>query len=243
MLQFPTWKKALVGIICALGVLYAAPNFFTEDIAQDIQSVMPEWGPGKQINLGLDLRGGSYLLLEVQADVVVEERLDANVDAVRQALLGAQPRIGYRPPPHVEGDGIVFSILDPQRVNETVALLRTVDSQMRVEATDDGAFTMRFAEDAIAEIKRNALTQSIEIVRRRIDETGTREPVIQRQGDDRILVQLPGIDDPERVKDLLGQTAKLTFRMVDDSMGVDEARRQGVPVSYTHLTLPTNREV
>lgn len=229
MLQFPTWKRALVAAICALGVLYAAPNFLAEQTAQSIESWMPEWGPGKQVNLGLDLRGGSYLLLEVQTDVVIKERLESTVDAVRQALLGAQPQIGYRPPPHVEGDAVVVGILDQQRAAEAMALLRTVDSQMAVTQNADGTFSMRYSEQAIQDFKRNALNQSIEIVRRRIDATGTREPVIQRQGEDRILVQLPGVDDPERIKDLLGKTAKLTFRMVDDSTSVEEARSRGVP--------------
>jgi len=229
MLQFPTWKKALVATICALGVLYASPNFLAEETAQSIESWMPDWGPGKQVNLGLDLRGGSYLLLEVQSSVVVKERLESTVDAVRQALLGAQPQIGYRPPPHVEGDTVVVGILDPQRAAEAMALLRGVDSQMTVTQNEDGTFSLRYGEQAIQDFKRNALNQSIEIVRRRIDATGTREPVIQRQGEDRILVQLPGVDDPERIKDLLGKTAKLTFRMVDDSISVEEARSRGVP--------------
>ncbi len=229
MLQFPTWKKTLVAVICALGVLYAAPNFLSEPTAESIAAWMPEWGPGKQVNLGLDLRGGSYLLLEVQSQVVVDERLEANIDSVRRALNDARPRIGYNPPPHIERGAIVFSILDLGRREEALALVRVIDSQMTVEATPDGAFTLRFTEEALAEIQRNALSQSIEIVRRRVDETGTREPVIQRQGTDRILLQLPGVDDPERIKEIIGQTAKLTFRMVDDSMSVEEARRKGVP--------------
>lgn len=230
MLQFPTWKKALVIGVCALGVLYAAPNFMPDEWVRWIQSWMPEGGPGKRVNLGLDLQGGSYLLLEVQTDVVIAERLEANIDAVRRAL--RESRVGYKPPPHVKGKKILFRIREPERSAEVESLLRAIDPDMEIEAREGGEFTMRFTEQATIDVQRRAVEQSIEIVRRRIDETGTREPLIQRQGLNRILVQLPGIDDPERIKDLLGKTAKLTFRFVSDKMSVEDARQRGVPPGY-----------
>ncbi len=230
MLQFPTWKKTLVLVVCALGVLYAAPNFMPDKTVDWIQSWMPDGGPGKRISLGLDLQGGSYLLLDVKAEGVVVERLDANIDAVRGALRDA--RVRYRPAPHIEGKDIVFGILEPERQAEIESLMRAVDPDMVVEAGDGGVFRMRFTEEAVVEIQRRVIEQSIEIVRRRIDETGTREPLIQRQGLSRILVQLPGVEDPERIKDLLKKTAKLTFRFVSDKMSVEEARRSGAPPGY-----------
>ena len=230
MLQFPTWKKVLVLGICALGVLYSAPNFMADGTVRWIQSWMLDGGPGKQVSLGLDLQGGAYLLLEVKAESVVVERLDANIDLVRAALRDA--RVGYRPAPHIQGNDIVFKILQPERRAEVESLMRGVDPDMVVEAGADGTFQLRFTEQASAEIQRRAVTQSIEIVRRRIDETGTREPLIQRQGHNRILVQLPGVEDPERIKDLLKKTAKLTFRFVSDKMSVEEARRSSVPPGF-----------
>jgi preprotein translocase subunit SecD len=232
MLQFPTWKRTLVLAVCALGLLYAAPNFMADETAQWIQSWMPDGGPGKRIRPGLDLQGGSYLLFDVKAGGVVVERLDANVDAVRKALLDA--RVRYRPRPQVQGDAIVFGILEPERAAEVESLMRGVDPDMVVEAGDDGMFRMRFTEQAVIEIQRRVIEQSIEIVRRRIDETGTLEPLIQRQGPSRILVQLPGVDDKDlqRIKDLLEKTAKLTFRFVSDKMSVEEAHRSGVPPGY-----------
>ncbi|MDH3230863.1 MAG: protein translocase subunit SecD [Alphaproteobacteria bacterium] len=230
MLQFPTWKRTLVLVVCALGLLYAAPNFVANETALWIQSWMPDGGPGKQLSLGLDLQGGAYLLLEVKAEGVVVERLDANIDAVRGALRDA--RVRYRPAPHIQGNEIVFRILEPERLAEIEALMRSVDPDMVVEAAEDGTFRMRFTEQAAIEIQRRAVGQSIEIVRRRIDETGTREPLIQRQGHNRILVQLPGVEDPERIKDLLRKTAKLTFRFVSDKMSVEEARQRGAPPGY-----------
>jgi len=230
MLQIPTWRKVLILAVCGLGILYCVPNFLPRNTAESIQSWMFDGGPGKQVSLGLDLQGGAYLLLEVKAEGVVAERLDANIDAVRSALLDA--RIRYRPAPHIEGDAIVFRILEPERRAEVEGLMRAVDSAMLVEASEDGTFRLRFTEQAAIDIQRRAVEQSIEIVRRRIDETGTREPLIQRQGADRILVQLPGVENPERIKEILKQTAKLTFRFVSDKTSVEEARQHGVPPGY-----------
>jgi len=230
MLQFPTWRKILILIVCALGILYSAPNFMAQKTAEAIQSWMPDGGPGKQVSLGLDLQGGAYLLMEVKAEGVIAERLDANIDAVRSALLDA--RVRYRPAPHIQGNAIVFRILEPDRRTEVENLMRAVDSTMLVESSVDGTFRMNFTEQAALEIQRRAVEQSIEIVRRRIDETGTREPLIQRQGADRILVQLPGVEDPERVKEILKQTAKLTFRFVSDKTSAEEARQRGTPPGY-----------
>jgi preprotein translocase subunit SecD len=230
MLQFPTWRKALVLIVCALGILYSAPNFMARESAEWIQSWMPDGGPGKQVSLGLDLQGGAYLLLEVKAEDVVVERLDANIDAVRGALREA--RVRYRPPPHIKGNEIVFGLLEPERLAEIESLMRSVDPDMVVEASESGTFRMQFTEQAAIEIQRRAVEQSIEVVRRRIDALGTREPLIQRQGAERILVQLPGVEDPERVKDIINKTAKLTFRFVSDKMSVEEARQRGAPPGY-----------
>jgi len=230
MLQIPTWRKVLILFVCGLGILYSAPNFMARQTAESIQSWMPDNGPGKQVSLGLDLQGGAYLLLEVKAESVVVERLDANIDAVRSALLDA--RVRYRPAPHIQGNAIVFRILQPERLTEVESLMRAVDPGMVVETKEDGSFRMFFTDEAAIEIRRHAVEQSIEIVRRRIDETGTREPLIQRQGAARILVQLPGIDNPERIKEILKKTAKLTFRFVSDKTSVEEARQRGVPPGY-----------
>ncbi len=230
MLQFPTWRKVLVLVVCGLGILYSAPNFMAKETAEWIQSWMPEGGPGKQVSLGLDLQGGAYLLLDVKAEGVVTERLDANIDAVRTALLEA--RVRYRPAPHIQGNDIVFKILQLERLAEVESLMRSVDPDMVVEAGEDGTFRLRFTEQAVIEIQRRVIEQSIEVVRRRIDQTGTREPLIQRQGADRILVQLPGVEDPERIKTMIQKTAKLTFRFVSDKMSVEEARQRGVPPGY-----------
>ena len=207
MMQFPTWKIFLVVAVCLLGLVYSAPNLMEKDAFGDV----PAGVPGRQVSLGLDLQGGSYLLLEVGANTLVRERLESVEDSARRALRDA--RIGYTGL-GLRDESVVLSVREPGELSEAERIARGLD-QGYVVMVDGSRITIAPTEETVKEIALNAVQQSIEIVRRRIDETGTREPLIQRQGDDRILVQLPGIDDPERVKDLIGQTAKLSFHLVD----------------------------
>ncbi|BBK38327.1 hypothetical protein STAQ_34050 [Allostella sp. ATCC 35155] len=222
MLHFSRWKTALVVLICLFGAVYSAPNFLSREQAEAI----PSWLPRQQFNLGLDLQGGSHLLLEVEVATVVRERVAGLQDSVRSAF--RQPQIGYLDL-QAQPDSVTFTLRDPARADEALRLLRAADPDAEVTAGAGGRFTLRYPERVLNDIRRNAIDQSIEIVRRRIDETGTREPTIQRQGADRILLQLPGIDDPQRVKQLLGQTAKMTFRLVDMNASIEDARRGRLP--------------
>jgi len=221
MLQFPPWKIALVALVCLMGVVYAAPNAFDRGAFGD----PPTGVPGRQINLGLDLQGGSYLLLGVEVGVVVSERLEAIVDSARRGLRDAN--IGYVGL-GVQGDSAVFTVREPADLSRATSIARNLDQGIEL-VTEGSQIRIRLTEPATREIVSNAIQQSIEIVRRRVDETGTREPLIQRQGADRILIQLPGVDDPERIKALIGQTAKLTFHMVDMSASVEQAQQGRVP--------------
>src|SRR5712691_2757588 len=220
MLYFANWKILVICGVCALGVLLSLPNLFTP--AQ--LAFLPKEIPHKQVALGLDLRGGSYLLLEVDVAAAQRDHLNTIVDSVRNALRDA--KIGYTGL-NVEGDAIVFTIRD--RIDEARQALAKIDPELTVEIGSDGAGTMRFNTVATESRHRQAVEQSIEIIRRRIDETGTKEPTIQRQGQNRILVELPGVDNPEHVKALLGRTAKLTFQLVDQSVSVEDARRGRLP--------------
>src|SRR5205807_5686632 len=130
---------------------------------------------------------------------------------------------------NVEGDAIVFTIRDGDRIEDARQALAKIDPDLTVTIAGDGAGKMQFGAVATETRRRQAVEQSIEIIRRRIDETGTKEPTIQREGQDRILVQLPGVDNPQRIKDLLGKTAKLTFQLVDQSVTVEDARRGRLP--------------
>ena len=235
MLYFANWKIALVLALCLLGIVFAAPNFASEETAEGL----PTWLPHKQINLGLDLQGGSHLLLEVEVDAVIVERLESLVDSIRTEL--RKERIGYTSL-GVAGGAVNVRIRKSEQLERAAELIRGLGSPMapdifgqgggadiEVTADDDGLVTLALTETAIRDRKRSAVEQSIEIVRRRVDEVGTREPTIQRQGEERILVQLPGVKDPERIKRLLGKTAKLTFRLLDTTTTVEDARRGRLP--------------
>ena len=219
MIYIERWKIILITAICALGILYSAPNLLSHDEVEWLQAHTPSFFPNQTVNLGLDLRGGSHLLLEVATDTVIDERMQGLVDLIRSELRSA--KIGYTDL-GLQGSAVHFKLTDPSTSTNAENTLHDMDRDLDISATN-GEFSIKMTADKIAERKRAAMDQSIEIVRRRIDETGTREPSIQRQGDNRILVQLPGVDDPERIKNLLGQTAKLTFRLVDETANLGEA--------------------
>lgn len=234
MMHIAKWKVSLILGICALGLLFVSPNFLSKDSA----SSLPSWYPNQQINLGLDLQGGSHLLLEVETDAVITERLEALVDSARAELRKARIRYaGLK----VEGLSAVVSIKDLDRADEARDLLRKLDTDTDTEIGDNGRITMALTEVAVKARRIAAVEQSIEIVRRRIDSSGVNEPVIQRQGDQRILVQLPGLDDPERIKRLLGKTAKMSFHLVDSAADVNAAMAGRVPPGS--MVMPSANEI
>ncbi|HTW54365.1 MAG TPA: protein translocase subunit SecD [Stellaceae bacterium] len=234
MLYFANWKILLICAVCALGLLFSLPNLFTP--AQ--LAWLPSQIPHKQVNLGLDLRGGSYLLLEVDVAAAQTEQLNSVIENVRNALLDA--KIGYTGL-NVQNNAIVFTIRDQDRIDDAKNALAKIDPALTVDIGSDGAGKMQFSSVATEQRRQQAVDQSIEIIRRRLDETGTKEPTIQRQGADRILVELPGVGDPEHVKQLLGKTAKLTFQLVDQSMSPDEAKRGRMPLGDEVLPAQTDR--
>ncbi len=221
MVYFQKWKIVLVLGICVLGILFAAPNFFDRARLE----ALPDWWPKKQVSLGLDLQGGSHLLLEVGTRTVIKEYLESLVDGIRTELRKAKiPYQGLG----VEGEAAAVTVTEPGKVEEARRLLHGLDRAAKIE-TAGNRLTMAMTEKTLRDRKIAAVQQSIEIVRRRVDETGTREPTIQRQGDERILVQLPGVEDPERVKRLLGKTAKMTFHLLDDRTTPEQAMSGRVP--------------
>ena len=215
MLDIAPGKKKLTLILCALGLLYAAPNVAGPETRAWLESHVPGWLPSKTINLGLDLRGGSHLLLQVDLNAAQADRLTGLGDDVRRSLREAN--VGFRD--LSTGNGILtLTLRDPSQKQAALDALHKTDPGLDTSADDQGTITAKMSEAALHDFRTKAIDQSIEIVRRRVDETGTREPSIQRQGDDRILVQLPGVDNPEHMKALIGQTAKLAFRMVDQAV-------------------------
>lgn len=220
MIYLDRWKIWLVAIVSLYAVFYALPNLIPADTRASWAESMPSWAPQKTVNLGLDLQGGSHLLLRVEMDKVLNERLDSTVNEIRTTL--RKERIGYVNLKQTQ-DSIRFTLRDKEDADEAEDLINDMDGGFDVDIDAGGNATLAYTDEQRNEMRKQIISQSIEIVRRRIDETGTKEPVIQAQGDDRILVQLPGIDDPERVKDLLGKTAKLSFNLVNDAVDLSKA--------------------
>lgn len=224
MINIPRWKIFLVVALCVLGILYAAPNMLSKQTQTWLQENAPAIAPHQTINLGLDLRGGSHLLLQVQVDDVLKDHLNAVVDEVRVALRKA--KIAYTEL-GAHDKAVSFRVTDVAQLD---AAREAVKFERQLEVKDDAqTVTMTMSPQLIHDRQSAAMEQSMEIVRRRIDESGTREPSIQRQGEDRILVQLPGVDDPQRVKDLIGKTAKLTFQFVDEETSFSQTATNAPP--------------
>lgn len=218
MLQFESWKKLLVLFVIALGVIYASPNLLPKGEDGSIPLL-----PGKQVNLGLDLQGGSHLLMLVDMDVVEKERLVGFGETIRQEFRQEKIRFSDL---KVAKKSVQVTLRKDEDAVKAKEIFGALDSGLLV--TNEGTvYTLGFSEEGLIEIRTQTVEQSIEIIRRRIDPDGTKEPVIQRQGADRVLVQLPGVDDPETVKRLLGRTAKLTFQLVDTSITPQEAISRG----------------
>jgi preprotein translocase subunit SecD len=233
MLYFTRWKALAIILTALLVCLFAVPNFFPEAKVR----TWPLWAQ-RHLVLGLDLQGGSYLLLEVDSNYVRKEKLDQVRDDARRALREA--RIGYTGL-NVRNDAVEVRISRDTDLPAALTKLRELSQplggllgssgQRSLEVSDAGGGLIRLTvpQAAITERIRQTIEQSIQIVERRVNQLGTVEPVIQRQGTDRILVQVPGLQDPTRLKELLGKTAKMEFRMVDESVSPDAIAQARVP--------------
>jgi preprotein translocase subunit SecD len=209
MVYFAKWKTWLTLAILAAGILFSLPNLLTQEQAD----ALPSWLPHSRISLGLDLQGGSHLLFEVDIDAVVRERLESAKDGVRDAL--RKSTIAYT------GLGVANGVVTAHLVDATardkaLSVLNDASTGLTFQIDDTGNIQGSFSEADLRAFRTHVVEQSREIVRRRIDEEGVKEPTVLRQGDNRIIVQLPGIGDPERLEALIGKTAKMTFQYVSD---------------------------
>ncbi|HET7410566.1 MAG TPA: protein translocase subunit SecD, partial [Paracoccaceae bacterium] len=247
MLYFAPWKKVAIIAICLIGIVFALPNVWYEradtaaraeaaieagryggenqpDLAtlQRQAGLWPDWLPGKVVNLGLDLRGGVHMLVDVQVEEVFTERLldlrRETFDALREAGIDRRIRL--------ESGRLVVQIPDQAQIERAGAILADLAQpvggfalgaagaqDLDVARLPDG-FALTLSEAGRTEILDRTMSQSLEIMRRRIDETGTREPVIQRQGERRILIQVPGLGSTQELLEIIGKTAKLSFHDV-----------------------------
>ena len=234
MLDFPNWKIwTIVGTIL-LGLLFAAPNFLTERQAASIPSFLPS----KQLSLGLDLRGGSHLMLEASTDEVRKAKLESLEDTVRGELRQTDGGpVAFTDLSTANGQ-LSLIVSDQTRLDTAVEALRKVTRPLSglsggrdvdVNVVDGNKIVLTETDAGVAQSIDNAMAQAVEVIRKRIDELGTREPTIVRQGANRIVVQVPGLQDPSALKALLGKTAKLEFKLVDVSADPAEAAQGRVP--------------
>jgi preprotein translocase subunit SecD len=234
MLYFSRWNIAAILIATFALCLLVVPNFVPDRWIQSL----PKWAQ-RQLVLGLDLQGGSHILLEVDSNAVRREMLQNLQDDVRRLLREARvPYTGLA----VRGASVVeVRVTRESDVQPALAKLRELSQplggllsatgQRTIDVTHAGGglIQLTVTQPAVLERIRQAVDQSIQIVERRVNELGTVEPSIQRQGVDRVLVQVPGLQDPQRLKELLGKTAKLTFRLVDQSVSPEQASQGRVP--------------
>ncbi len=244
MLQIPMWKRVLIWSICALALLFAIPNLFYDRVErhndavamieagqgdaamQDARAAWPSFLPSFLVNLGLDLRGGAHLLAEVRVSEVYADRIDGMWPSVRDRLRDDRYVVGaVRRIPSDDPGELRVRITNTDAIDEAASFVRELaqptqsisgfsqarDLEVRVEG-EDIVVTLSEAERVATDERTMRL--SLEIIRRRVDEAGTREPTIQRQGSDRILIQVPGIGSAEELKELIGTTARLTFHPV-----------------------------
>ncbi|MBY5745104.1 protein translocase subunit SecD [Rhizobium leguminosarum] len=211
------WLVVTYTVIILIGLLIALPNVLPQSVLQRV----PAWLPHEQVSLGLDLRGGSHLVLEVDEADLTKERLQSLLQDARRVLRekGIQPKAVVR-----SQNQIVVTLADAAQSDAAVTELKTLANpistglsagQADLDVTANGAtITVGFSRAGIAANVDNAVQQSLEVIRQRVDQVGVSEPTIQRIGANRVLVQLPGAQDPSRLRELLGSTAKMSFHML-----------------------------
>jgi SecD/SecF fusion protein len=234
-------RTALILIVSVLGILFTIPNF----VSKETLASWPDWLPRQTMTLGLDLQGGSHLLLQVNRESIVTERIKELRRDARSVLAndnGIGNIITTGP------DSITIELTDPTQLEAAKTALQTLQNtvsntlfggvgvqELAYSDTADGKIVITLTPEGVNERMSSLVSQSIEVVRNRIDELGTTEPAIQRQGTDRLLVQVPGFGDSTRLKDIISRTARLTFHLVHPTMTAAQAEAQGIPAGYMIL--------
>jgi protein-export membrane protein SecD len=221
VLQVSFWSRLITLAVVLGGILIAFPNALSDHV----RARMPKFLPNQTVNLGLDLQGGSYLLLQVDFDQVTRDRAESLMGDIRAALRKAHVPFTDL---NAQGDTVSVRITDTARLDEARTLVQGVNPAMsgsvlsvggrdyQMTEPARGVFTLQMTDAYKTLTRQQVMDQSIEVVRRRIDALGTREPDIARAGDDRIVVQVPGLQDPTQLKEILGKTAKMSFQLVDE---------------------------
>ena len=229
MLNFPFWKKLLVAAVLVWSVIAALPNVLPASYLEKLPSFMPT----QTINLGLDLQGGAHLVLQVDMDTALKQTYEKMEDDIRAALRNrdAGTRIAYRGLRSDAESGVHFSLTNPADVEPAMANIHKAVTGVFV-LNEGTQISVAYTPDELTKMRKHALEQTLEILRMRVDEFGVAEPLIQRQGDDRIIIELPGVTDVTRAKDIIGRTAQLTFHLVDESARAGHRLPAGTGVFY-----------
>ncbi len=211
MVQIPRWKIFLILAVCCYGFAYSSPNMVGADARTYMQENLSSWLPHKTVNLGLDLRGGAHLLYQVDMKQVFRDREARFEEDFSNAM---KENDLTKKSIALTEDGIVVELASAEEANTLKTIIRRDDPRLMISTSSDGAtITVSLEGDYITQVQDQVIGQVIEVVRRRIDEMGTTEPVIQRQGVDRVVIQVPGASS-DQVRDLVGKTAKLGFHLV-----------------------------
>ncbi len=210
MKNYSLWRLSFILVIIISAITFSIPTLF-------YNSNNENWFFEKKVNLGLDLQGGSHLLLEVKNEILLKEEINNISDFVRK--FSREERITIISL-EIKTDELLIETSNKLDTDKLVEFKNKNYPRLNITRNDNN-LVFKISDSHKKNLFESAINQSLEIVRKRIDESGTKEPLIQRQGIDRILLQLPGIKDPARIKNLLGKTAKLTFHMVDDENLID----------------------
>lgn len=211
------WRIVVAIIVTLVAWIFAAPNFI---------KVTNSYLPQNSVNLGLDLRGGSHLLLSVDFNQYIKDQYEMLADNLRKEF--RENSMGYKNLKAMD-NYVTLELRDQNDFDSLKSTVRSFDKSVWVE-NNSGKISLRFNDDRLKELRENVIEQSIEIVRMRVDSTGTKEPTIQKQGEGQILLQVPGAESPEMLKNMLGKTAKLTFHSVNDEVDLESAINGNVPV-------------
>ncbi|HUI20966.1 MAG TPA: protein translocase subunit SecD [Methylocella sp.] len=233
MLRFPAWKITSILAMTLFALLLIVPSLLSAEHRDELISHLPKWVPARAIVLGLDLQGGSHVLLEVDSNSVIKSLVDSLRDSIRRVLreekvsitggIGALPRgVQLRIPDPAERARVMPKLKELAATFGGGITNTAASATFDVTENDSGLIQFTVTEAGVESRVRRAVEQSIEVLRRRVDALGTTEPNIQRQGNDRILVEVPGLQDTSKLKEILGTTAKLEFRLVAEP-GADPA--------------------
>ena len=239
MLHFPRWKVISIVVTCLAGLLFSLPNMFAKEQVDTWPWPMPK----AQIPLGLDLQGGAHLLMAMDSDRLKVEWTRTLREQARAALVNATPRISPELV-SVVGSSVQVRLQKPEDMDAALRVLRLLSEEtgspvlgtnapsLDVVRGEGGVITLTLTPAGIKKRLSDTANASIETINRRINALGTAESTVTRQGDDRVLIQFPGLQDTAELKDLLKGTAKLTFHDVHPTMSAEEAQQAGVPTGF-----------